>query len=169
MINRTGLALVAIALSAFASASAETITPAFGNTTIIVGGSVVIDPVVWWADMGEYFGNGRAYVVPIQLPSLPAGMSFGDADIAFGQHGPGMHPDGLRTGFYGASPPNYDIDLYGLARIAARADVLASDHYSGPADLASTLIQDAYLIPIRRAIARSFTPISAATHRSPRG
>jgi hypothetical protein len=141
------LAALALALLATSNGAAAVVIPAAGATTVVSGGDVVIDPVVWWADMGEYFGNGRAYVVPLQLPTLPPGMLFGDADLAFGQHGPGMHPDGLRSGFYGASAPTYNIDLYGLHRIANTGDVLANDHYSGPADPAASLLQDAFLHP----------------------
>jgi hypothetical protein len=79
---------------------------------------------------------------------LPPGASFGDADMAFGQHGPNTHPDGLRTGFYGGSAPNYNIDLYGLPRVSSTADVLQADHYSGPADAGALLLQDAFLDPL---------------------
>ncbi|HRX86473.1 MAG TPA: PEP-CTERM sorting domain-containing protein [Phycisphaerae bacterium] len=148
--NRTGATLataVAVALLTTGTALGDIAPLEAGSTTVVNGGSVVIEPVVWWADMGEYFGNGRAYVVPLQLPTLPGGTSFASADLAFVQHGPGVHPVDGRTGFFGGSAPDYNIDLYGLDRIASIPDVLDVDHYSGPADPNATLLQDAFLDP----------------------
>jgi hypothetical protein len=144
---RTIVSSVAMFLVTVSISSAESLTPESGSTTVVEGGSVTVNSVVWWADMGEKFGNGRAYVVPILLPTLPAGTSFADVDLAFGHHGPGSHPIDSRSGFFGGNAPNYNIDLYGLQRVATDALVLAADHYSGPSDAASTLLQDAYLDP----------------------
>lgn len=127
--------------------SAAVLTPEVGATTVDDGGTVTVDAVVWWADMGEYFGKGRAYVVPIQMPTLGPGESFANADLAFGQHGPGTHPVDGRTGFYGGNAPTYNIDLYGLSRASMIADVVVGDHYSGAADGSASLLQDAYLDP----------------------
>ena len=149
-LNKRGVwpvvALLAVALVAN-GAFADLITPEVGNTTVVNGGSVVIDTPVWWADMGEYFGNGRAYVVPIQLPTLPAGATFGSVDLAFGHNGPGAHPVDGRAGFFGAVAPDYNLDLYGLSRVSADADVIEADHFSGPSDVSATLVQDNFMDP----------------------
>ena len=138
--------MVAVSLVA-QGAVADMVIPEIGATTVFNNDAVLIETPAWWADMGEYFGYGRAYVVPLQLPTLPAGASFGAVDLAFGHNGPGAHPVDGRTGFFGGNAPTYNIDLYGLSRVSSVADVVEADHFSGPSDVSATLLQDAYLDP----------------------
>lgn len=127
------------------SARADVALLEVGNTLAIDGGNVVVTSVVWWADIGEFYGNGRAYVVPVQLPTLPSGASFDAADLAFSHFGPGAVNE--VGGYYGAGLPNYNVDLYGLSRVATLPDVLPADYFSGPADATSALLQNNYLDP----------------------
>lgn len=138
VLTRSGAALAAavVVLVAASGGMADMVIPEGGATTVVDGGVVTVTVEDWGADIGEWYGNGRAYVIPILLPTLPAGAAFANADLAF------MH-----WGYYGGSAPTYNADLYGLPRVASLADVLATDHYSGPSDPAATLLQDAYIDP----------------------
>jgi hypothetical protein len=83
------------------------------------------------ARIGEYYSPGGAcYVIPFQIPTLPAGQVFTSA--------------AFQTQLYGLSGSPDPADLYGV-RVSASPTVQTSDYYQGPLDSSSTLIQQDYL------------------------
>jgi hypothetical protein len=100
--------------------------------------SVTVTPLApgeWGATIGEFYGEGQAWVMPVQLPTLGEGKVFAGADLQIFLQG------------LGGGGHNFNIDLYGLSRIADTADVIPADFYIGGYDSAATLLQDNLLTP----------------------
>ena len=99
----------------------------------VVNASSVIATGDWWANVGRE-GSDRALIIPFQLPSLSAGLGFSAAD--------------LRMELFNISgTPTFNADVYGLTRVAAAADIQASDFYIGAFDETAWLIQDNFFVP----------------------
>lgn len=134
------LGILSTLLAGATALPAATLPLSAGATAVFNAGSSSVDVTPetdYAADVGEYYSYGRSYIVPVLLPaSLPAGSVFTSADLRFRD-----------WGRFGNSTLDFNVDLYGLTRVAATDAVLATDHYAGPVDVGATMIQNDYITP----------------------
>jgi hypothetical protein len=97
-----------------------------------VNSNTVVNTAHWAADVGRETTD-RAYIIPFQLPTLGVGNGFTAAD--------------LRLHLYANSASGFNADVYGLTRISASSNILASDFFIGASDETATLIQDDFFTP----------------------
>lgn len=116
------------------AASAGTITANTSDAEIKTGGSLLLQ-TNWTIRVGEQNApSAGCMVMAFQLPTLPAGSVFTAASFT----------DQLAS-FSGT--PAFNVDMYGLSRVASEATILGTDYYAGTLDSGATLIQDNILTP----------------------
>ena len=116
-----------------ASASADTLNPDPADSGLTSKGEIV--DTAYGCRIGElYSPGGEAYIIPFQLPKLPAGKVFDTAKLRFQ----------LLALAPGGKPAN--ADLYGIPGVRADPKPLPADYYQGKdPDPKAVLLQAAFL------------------------
>ena len=129
------LALIVVSLLGLSGVSgrADTLNPDPADSGLTSKGEIV--DTAYGCRIGElYAPGGEAYIVPFQLPKLPAGKVFDTAKLRFQ----------LLAVAPGGKPAN--ADLYGIPGVRADPKPLPADYYQGKdPDPKAVLLQAAFL------------------------